>query len=209
MAFTAADEQAVRRNRFVYRRGADDVHEEARDRRLIESANQLLPTVTTQVCEALRHTFASGEELRELVPMLSYQGMNGRATSVRYDAIACTDRQVHLVLAGSDTGVEVRLFPYGTLDADTKLLKMTPELTVKKGRPVLVVPRLGGRESTFDALLAAPPTARNAELARDVTPPPPGWYPDPMGRYRLRYWDGAAWTANAANDGAAVQDPVS
>jgi membrane protease YdiL (CAAX protease family) len=34
-----------------------------------------------------------------------------------------------------------------------------------------------------------------------------GWYPDPFGRHRVRWWDGEGWTAYAG-DGAAVQwDP--
>ena len=28
--------------------------------------------------------------------------------------------------------------------------------------------------------------------------PPPNWYPDPSGRFRLRYWDGYAWTPHTA-----------
>jgi RsiW-degrading membrane proteinase PrsW (M82 family) len=28
--------------------------------------------------------------------------------------------------------------------------------------------------------------------------PPPNWYPDPSGRFRLRYWDGYAWTGYTA-----------
>ena len=28
--------------------------------------------------------------------------------------------------------------------------------------------------------------------------PPPNWYPDPSGRFRLRYWDGYAWTGHTA-----------
>ncbi len=29
-------------------------------------------------------------------------------------------------------------------------------------------------------------------------PPPPGWYPDPSGQPRLRWWDGAQWGAQAS-----------
>ena len=205
MSFTAADEQVIRKARFVDRQGVDD---DARDRWIIASANELLPPLSEQVIEGLRTTFDSGEELRELVPLLSYRGGNGRADSVRYDAIVCTDRQVHLVFAGTDTGTEFRLFPYGTLDADTKLTTFRMELTEKKGRPLLIVPCLAGREARFDLLLAAPPQQRNPELSREVAPPPPGWYTDPLGRHEVRYWDGAAWTANAARGGVAVHDPI-
>jgi len=32
--------------------------------------------------------------------------------------------------------------------------------------------------------------------------PPPGWYRDPRSRYRLRWWDGQAWTNRSALDPA-------
>src|SRR5262249_54858439 len=45
-------------------------------------------------------------------------------------------------------------------------------------------------------------------------PPPPitvavpaGWQPDPRGRHQYRYWDGARWTADVADQGATSQDP--
>jgi hypothetical protein len=34
-----------------------------------------------------------------------------------------------------------------------------------------------------------------------------GWYPDPTGRFQLRYWDGTAWTAHVSTAGAASVDP--
>lgn len=37
---------------------------------------------------------------------------------------------------------------------------------------------------------------------------PAGWYPDPLGRYEFRYWDGAAWTDQAARGGRTVVDPL-
>jgi hypothetical protein len=42
-----------------------------------------------------------------------------------------------------------------------------------------------------------PPAA--AAPAAPVTDIPAGWYTDPQGQARLRYWDGAAWTAHTAD----------
>jgi uncharacterized protein YxjI len=36
----------------------------------------------------------------------------------------------------------------------------------------------------------------------------PNWYPDPMGRHELRYWDGKVWTDHVSNQGVASSDPV-
>jgi len=35
-----------------------------------------------------------------------------------------------------------------------------------------------------------------------------GWYDDPTGRFRVRYWEGAAWTEHVANDGPTGSDPL-
>ena len=35
---------------------------------------------------------------------------------------------------------------------------------------------------------------------------PPGWYPDPFGRFQVRYWDGDAWTANVSTNGQTAVD---
>jgi hypothetical protein len=37
---------------------------------------------------------------------------------------------------------------------------------------------------------------------------PPGWFPDPYGRYEQRWWSGADWTANVATGGAQAIDPM-
>ncbi len=39
--------------------------------------------------------------------------------------------------------------------------------------------------------------------------PDPGWYPDPFGRFEVRYWDGSAWTAHVSTRGqASTDEPV-
>jgi hypothetical protein len=37
---------------------------------------------------------------------------------------------------------------------------------------------------------------------------PAAWYEDPAGKHQSRYWDGARWTENVANDGVAATDPL-
>lgn len=36
---------------------------------------------------------------------------------------------------------------------------------------------------------------------------PAGWYPDPAGRYELRYWDGSQWTEHVSRAGQQYTDP--
>jgi hypothetical protein len=38
--------------------------------------------------------------------------------------------------------------------------------------------------------------------------PPPGWYPDPAGRFQVRWWDGSTWTSGVASAGVQITDPV-
>jgi pyruvate/2-oxoglutarate dehydrogenase complex dihydrolipoamide acyltransferase (E2) component len=44
---------------------------------------------------------------------------------------------------------------------------------------------------------AATPAAESA--AAESSGPAPGWYPDPQGQKRLRYWDGSRWTEQTAD----------
>lgn len=68
----------------------------------------------------------------------------------------------------------------------------------------------------FEALGIQVPTHSLGELpvshtaAPESTPalPPAEWHPDPTGRHQLRYWDGAKWTHDVADDGVVSADPL-
>ena len=36
----------------------------------------------------------------------------------------------------------------------------------------------------------------------------PGWYPDPLGRFQERYWDGDEWTARVRTGDVQQVDPL-
>jgi hypothetical protein len=45
----------------------------------------------------------------------------------------------------------------------------------------------------------APERSRGAASAPMAASPPPGWYPDPAGTARERYWSGEGWTTDVRN----------
>jgi hypothetical protein len=51
------------------------------------------------------------------------------------------------------------------------------------------------------------PTPAPAPEPTPIVTTPPGWYPDPSGRYELRYWDGTQWTEHVARQGQQFTDP--
>jgi hypothetical protein len=44
-------------------------------------------------------------------------------------------------------------------------------------------------------------------MSSQVPQAPAGWFPDPLGRFESRYWDGRAWTSAVQRDGKVDSDP--
>jgi hypothetical protein len=59
----------------------------------------------------------------------------------------------------------------------------------------------------FDLHRAATAPAYFAPAA-NVSAPPPGWFPDPAGRYDHRWWDGSRWTETVSRGGSTTVDPI-
>ena len=59
---------------------------------------------------------------------------------------------------------------------------------------------------------ASPIEVSTPQAAAPVNPAPvvttpAGWYPDPSGRFEMRYWDGTAWTEHVSRQGQQFTDP--
>ena len=50
-----------------------------------------------------------------------------------------------------------------------------------------------------------PVTATSSSVGDAVAPA--AWYPDPSGRFELRYWNGSAWTEHVSRNGQQFTDP--
>jgi hypothetical protein len=55
--------------------------------------------------------------------------------------------------------------------------------------------------------VAAAPVAAAAAAQASAPTTPAGWYPDPSGRYEMRYWDGDKWTEHVSRQGQTFTDP--
>jgi Protein of unknown function (DUF2510) len=55
------------------------------------------------------------------------------------------------------------------------------------------------------AATVTPPVAAASVAPASTTPA--GWYPDPSGRFEMRYWDGNGWTEHVARQGQQYTDP--
>lgn len=70
----------------------------------------------------------------------------------------------------------------------------------------------GGAAAAQPAASYEPQPAASYEPAPAAQPAPvvttpAGWYPDPSGRFEMRYWDGNAWTEYVSRQGVQYTDP--
>jgi hypothetical protein len=69
------------------------------------------------------------------------------------------------------------------------------------------MPSNDNSSSSASAAVEAAVTPIETVAAAAVTSTPAGWYPDPSGRFEMRYWDGSAWTEHVARGGQQYTDP--
>jgi hypothetical protein len=51
-------------------------------------------------------------------------------------------------------------------------------------------------------------TAARSYRSASTGATPPGWFPDPAGRFDHRWWDGARWTETVSRNGSTTTDPL-
>jgi len=56
--------------------------------------------------------------------------------------------------------------------------------------------------------LATDGSQAGVQQGQGVSLTPSDWYPDPTGRFELRFWDGKVWTEHVANQGKRGADPI-
>ena len=60
--------------------------------------------------------------------------------------------------------------------------------------------------ATIASSTATTTASTTASSVGDATAPA-AWYPDPSGRFELRYWNGSAWTEHVSRNGQQFTDP--
>ncbi|MGH9097827.1 MAG: DUF2510 domain-containing protein [Acidimicrobiales bacterium] len=64
----------------------------------------------------------------------------------------------------------------------------------------------GGPQSANEANPASQPASAPSSEPGPEALPPPGWHPDPSGRFHYRWWDGTMWTSQVSLSGQHLID---
>jgi hypothetical protein len=78
--------------------------------------------------------------------------------------------------------------------------------TTPTASPTPVSPNPTPTPVSQPAATTASSTASTTSSVGDATAPA-AWYPDPSGRFELRYWNGSAWTEHVSRNGQQFTDP--
>jgi hypothetical protein len=106
----------------------------------------------------------------------------------------------------------VSLILQSTSEPQAEAPSRAPSRAASRRRALRTVPPLDrAGDQPVDASPAASVPLAMSESPIATAPPivtvPPGWYADPMGRARSRWWDGSAWTGELSED-APAEAPV-
>ncbi|MHB8467145.1 MAG: DUF2510 domain-containing protein [Acidimicrobiales bacterium] len=118
---------------------------------------------------------------------VSTRGVSGVETITR-DSITYEAVVAFTIRDGGTYQVRIQ-----TPESDQVLIRRSVGDTLKESVPWILIAIAAGMTVVLGAVLAVVGIARRARPAH-VSPTPAGWYADPGGSGRLRYWDGIRWT---------------
>ena len=113
------------------------------------------------------------------------------------------------ILQVVSTGATVTAFVRRAAIAGTTTTT-SPTTTTPTASPTPVSPNPTptpvSQPAATNATSTASTTASTTSSVGDATAPA-AWYPDPSGRFELRYWNGSAWTEHVSRNGQQFTDP--
>ena len=103
------------------------------------------------------------------------------------------------------TGSQVTAFVRRAAIAGTINAAATPTPVAANPTPSPAANPTPVSQPAATAASSNPVTATSSSVGDAVAPA--AWYPDPSGRYELRYWNGSAWTEHVSRNGQQFTDP--
>ena len=76
---------------------------------------------------------------------------------------------------------------------------------VSSGANITAFARRAAASASTTSAVSTSASTTNASTVGDAVAPA-AWYPDPAGRFELRYWNGTAWTEHVSRNGQQSTD---